>query len=85
MKTVLLHVVPVKVIAPNGSALTTFGLLDNASRGTIISSDIANTFELVSVNTLMEETNEEIQEVNFQLQSACGVGEIITVAEGLVS
>ena len=74
-----------KVIAPNRSALPTFGLLDNASRGTIISSDIANTLELVSVNTLMEETNEEIQEVNFQLQSACGVGEIITVAEGLVS
>lgn len=30
-KTVLLHVVPVKVIAPNGSVLTTYGLLDNAS------------------------------------------------------
>ena len=93
LKTVLLHVVPVKLIAPNGSALTiaTYGLLDNASRGTVISSDTANTLglkgkrELVCVNTLMEETNEELQEVNFQVQSACGVGEIITVSEGVVS
>ena len=33
----------------------------------------------------MEETNEELQEVNFQVQSACRVGEIITVSEGVVS
>ena len=93
LKTVSLHVVPVKLIAPNGFALTiaTYGLLDNASRVTVISSDIANTLglkgkrELVCVNTLMEETNEELQEVNFQVQSACGVGEIITVSEGVVS
>ena len=90
-KTVLLHVLPVKVIAPNGCVLTTYGLLDNASRGTIISSDVANTLglkgrrKLVSVNTLMDKTNEEFQEVNFQLQSASSVGEIITVHEGLVS
>ena len=90
-KTVLLHVLPVKVIAPNGCVLSTYGLLDNASRGTIISSDVANTLglkgrrELVSVNTVMDKTNEEFQEVNFQLQSASGVGEIITVHEGLVS
>ena len=36
-RTVLLHVVQVKVIAPSGSSLTTYTLLDNASRGTIIS------------------------------------------------
>ena len=36
-RTVLLHVVQVKVIAPSGSSLTTYALLDNASRGTIIS------------------------------------------------
>jgi len=81
----------VNVIAPNGSALTTYCLLDNASRGSIISSDVANTLglkgrrELVSVNTVMEKTNEELQEMSFQLQSASGVGEIITVEEGLVS
>lgn len=35
-KTVLLHVVSVNVIAPNGSTLTTYGLLDNASRGILV-------------------------------------------------
>ena len=35
-RTVLLHVVQVKVIAPSGSSLTTYALLDDASRGTII-------------------------------------------------
>ena len=36
-RTVLMHVVQVKVIAPSGSSLTTYALLDSASRGTIIS------------------------------------------------
>ena len=36
-RTVLLHVVQVKVIAPSGSSLTTYALLDSASQGTIIS------------------------------------------------
>ena len=90
-RTILLHVVPIKVIATNGSSLTTYGLLDNASRGTIIRSDFANSLglkgqkELVSVNTVMEKTNEEFEFVNFQLQSARGVGEVIDVEEGLVS
>ena len=35
-RTVLLRVVQVKVIAPSGSSLTTYALLDDASRGTII-------------------------------------------------
>ena len=35
-RTVLVHVVQVKVIAPSGSSLTTYALLDSASRGTII-------------------------------------------------
>ena len=41
--------------------------------------------ELVSVNTIMEKTEEEFEFVRFQLQSAKGVGEIIDVEEGLVS
>ena len=41
-RTILLHVAPIKVIAPSGSSLTTYALLDNASRGTIISKNIAN-------------------------------------------
>ena len=36
-RTVLLRVVQVKIIVPSGSSLTTYALLDNASRGTIIS------------------------------------------------
>ena len=59
-RTILLHVVPVRVIAPQGNSITTYGSLDNASRGTIISKDIANILclegqkELVSVNTVLE-------------------------------
>ena len=36
-RTVLQHVVQVKVLAQSGSSLTTYVLLDNASQGTIIS------------------------------------------------
>ena len=90
-RTVLLHVVQVKVIAPSGSSLTTYALLDNASRGTIISKNIANslglkgTLQLVSVNTVVEKTSEHFQLVRLELQSAIGTGEIIQVEEGLVS
>ena len=90
-RTILLHVVPVKVIAPSGSSLTTYALLDNASRGTIISKNIANslglkgTLQLVSVNTVVEKTSEHFQLVRLELQSAIGTGEIIQVEEGLVS
>ena len=90
-KTVLLHVVPVKIITLNGNCLTTYGLLDNASRGTVISSDIAKKLELkgqkemISFSTLMEKSEEEIEIVEFQLQSANGVGDIVCVKEGIVS
>ena len=40
-KTVLLHVIPVKITSPDGRSVTTYGLLDNASRGTVISGDVA--------------------------------------------
>ena len=62
-RTILLHVVPAKVIAPSGSSLTTYALLDNASRGTIISKNIANSLglkgplRLVTVNTVVETTS----------------------------
>ena len=90
-RTILLHVVPVRVIAPHGNSVTTYGLLDNASRGTIISKDVANILclegqkELVSVNTIMEKREEEFEFVHFKLQSAKGVREIIDVEDGLVS
>ena len=79
------------MIAPQGNSITTYGLLDNASLGTIISKDIANILclegqkELVSVNTIMEKTEQEFEFVRFQLQSTKGVGEIIDVEKGLVS
>ena len=82
---------PVKVIAPSGASLTTYTLLDNASRGTIISKNIANSLglkgppQLVTVNTVVEKTSEHFQLVRFELQSATGTGEIIKVEEGLVS
>ena len=90
-RTILLHVVPVKAISPSGSSLTTYVLLHNASRGTIISKNIADSLglkgplQLVSVNTVVEKTREHFQLVRFELQSATGTGEIIKVEEGLVS
>ena len=90
-RTILLHVVPVKVIAPSGSSLITYALLDNASRGTIISKNNANSLglkgplQLVSVNTVVEKKSEHFQLVRLELQSAIGTGEIIKVEEGLVS
>ena len=83
-RTILLHVVPVKVIAPSGSSLTTYALLDNASRGTIISI-LKGPPQLVTVSTVVEKTSEHFQLVCFELQSATGTGEIIKVVEGLVS
>ncbi|PFX27060.1 hypothetical protein AWC38_SpisGene8268 [Stylophora pistillata] len=41
-KTTLLHVIPVKISSSDGKSITTYGLLDNGSRGTMISSDVAN-------------------------------------------
>ena len=38
-KTILLHVIPVKISSSNGKSITTYGLIDNGSRGTMISSD----------------------------------------------
>ena len=91
MKTVLLHVIPVKISSLDGKFITTYGLLDNGSRGTMISSDVAKELglkgrkEMVSVSTLLQREDEEFEVVEFQLQSASGEGEVITVEEGLVS
>ena len=38
---ILLHVVPVKVLTRNGDSVTTYGLLDNASRGTVVDVKLA--------------------------------------------
>jgi len=89
--TVLLHVIPVKITSPDGRFVTTNGLLDNASRGTMISQDVAKELglkgrkEVISVSTLLQQEAEEFEVVEFTLQSASGEGEILTVAEGLVT
>ncbi|KAK3738189.1 hypothetical protein QZH41_003085 [Actinostola sp. cb2023] len=90
-KTILLHVVPVKILAMDGKSLTTYGLLDNGSRATVISADVAKQLQLrgrketVYVSTLLERKEEELEVVKFVLQSATGDGEKITVEEGLIS
>ena len=90
-KTILLHVIPVKISSSDGKSITTYGLIDNGSRGTMISSDVAKELDLkgrkevVSVSTLLEQEDEEFEVVEFKLQSATGEGEVITVEEGLVT
>ena len=53
-RTIQLHVVPVSVIAPQGKSISTYGLLDNASRGTIISKDMANILRLRGKKSLFQ-------------------------------
>ena len=90
-KLVLLHVVPAKVLSPQGVSVTTYGLLDNASRGTMISSELADELNLkgrkeaILVNTLLQQESQEFEVVEFDLQSASSGGEKIKVKEGLVS
>ena len=73
---VLLHVVPVKVILNGGKSLTTYGLLDNGSRGTIISSEIAERLNIdgpafpVAVTTVLGRQDRMFKEVSFVLQAA---------------
>ena len=89
-KTILLHVIPVKISSSNGKSITTYGLLDNGSCGTMISSDVANELglkgqkEVVSVSTLLQQEGEEVEVVEFELQFASGE-ELTTMEEGLVS
>ena len=90
-KFVLLHVVPVKVLSPQGVSVTTYVLLDNASRGTMISSELAKELNLrgrketILVNTLLQQESQEFEVVEFDLQHASSDGEKIKVQEGLVS
>ena len=79
-----------KILSSDGKSITTYGLLDNGSRGTMISSEVAKELdlkgqkEMVSVSTLLQQEDEEFEVVEFKLQSASG-GDVITVEEGLVS
>ena len=90
-KTIVLHVIPVEISSSDRKSITTYGLIDNGSRGTMISSDVAKELDLkgrkevVSVSTLLQKEDEEFEVVEFKLQSASGEGEVITVEEGLVT
>ena len=89
---VLLHVVPVKVISNEGKSLSTYGLLDNASRGTIISPELATKLDIdgptrpITLTTVLGRTDCEFKEVSFKLQSAENAPDrpVLTVREGLV-
>ena len=73
---VLLYVVPVKVLSNGGKSLTTYGLLDNGSRGTIISSDIAERLNIdgpalpIAVTTVLGRQDCMFKEISFALQAA---------------
>jgi hypothetical protein len=88
---VSLNVVPVKVLFPHGVSVTTYALLDNASHGTMISSELAKELNLrgtkgtILVNTLLQQESQEFEVVEFDLQHASSNSEKIKVQEGLVS
>ncbi|KAL9977579.1 hypothetical protein ACROYT_G014998 [Oculina patagonica] len=91
-QVVLLHVVPVRVLASNGKSLTTYGLLDNASRGTIISDDLAEILDIdgpplsVSVTTVLGKQDRKFREASFALQAVEPTDDqpILKVKSGLV-
>ena len=71
---VLLKVIPVKIIANNGTAVTTYGLLDSASVSSLISSQLAERLKLggvperVSINTVTHNNHKcQLQRVSFKL------------------
>ena len=89
-KTILLHVIPVKISSSNGKSNTTYGLI-NWLTWNHVSSDIAKELDLkgrkevVSVSTPLQQEDEKFEVVEFKLQSASGEGEVITVEERLVT
>ena len=73
-RTILLHVVPVKVTSEKGNSVSTYGLLDNASRGTIIDKSLAKQLKLtghkesvvITTVTGKEECNCEVVSLSLQ-------------------
>ena len=82
--------IPAKILSSDGKFITTYGLLDNGSRGTMVSSEVAKELNLkgrtkmVSVSTLLQQQDEEFVVAAFKLQSE-GEGEVTVVEKGLVS
>ena len=60
----LLKVVPLKVTAENGRTLTTYGMLDSAAVGSMITSNVVEKLELKGVPE-----NVELSKVKFQISS----------------
>jgi hypothetical protein len=89
---VLLHVTPVKVSTNAGNSITTYGLLDNASCGTIVDADLAKRLDVngtkhaVAVTTILGTQNCEFESVRLFLQAAAARDSdpVLEVKEGLV-
>ena len=89
---VLLHVIPVKVSTKDGNSVTTYGLLDNASRGTIVDANLAKRLNVkgikqtVAVTTVLGTQNCEFESVCLSLQAAAARDSdpVLEVKEGLV-
>ena len=71
----MLKVVPLKVTAENGRTLTTYGLLDSAAVGSMITSNVVEKLELrvpenVSISTVTQrDQNPKLSKVKFQIRS----------------
>ncbi|CAB4021768.1 Hypothetical predicted protein [Paramuricea clavata] len=89
---ILLHVVPVKVLTKDGNSVTTYGLLDNASRGTIVDAKLAEKLNVkgikqsIAVTTVLGTQECEFESVSLLLQAAEAADSdpILVVSEGLV-
>ena len=89
---VLLHVVPVKVLTKDGNFITTYGLLDNASRGTVVDAKLAEklnvtgTKQTVAVTTVLGTQDCEFELISLfrQAAEARGTDPILEVSERLV-
>ena len=86
---VLLKIVPLRVIADNGNSLTTYGLLDSAAVGSMITSNRMRRLQLqgvpekVSKNTVNQRNqNLELSKVKFQISCQWQLGRIIRVLPG---
>ncbi|CAB4017463.1 Hypothetical predicted protein [Paramuricea clavata] len=89
---ILLHVVPVKMLTKDGNSVTTYGLLNNASRGTIVDAELAEklnvkgTKQSMAVTTVLGTQECEFESVFLLLQAAEAADSdpILEVSEGLV-
>ena len=88
----LLAGLPLKVLTKDGNSVTTYGLLDNASRGTIVDAKLAEklnvkgTKQSIAVTTVLGTQECEFESVSLLLQAAEAADSdpILEVSEGLV-